>query len=60
MQLDRLNTYDLEELERVKHPTQEMLLALIKKLHVIKDEKNNTQLKLDSLEETLMEAEIDL
>ena len=60
MQLDRLSSYDLEELERVKRPTQEMVVALIQKLRTIETEKNKTQLELSSLHETLEAAEIDL
>ena len=60
MQLDRLSSYDLEELERVKHPTQEMVVAVIQKLRTIEAKKNKTQLELTSLYETLEEAAIDL
>ena len=60
MQLDRLSSYDLEELERVKHPTQEMVVALIQKLRTTEAEQNKTQLELTSLHETLEAAEIDL
>ena len=60
MQLDRLSSYDLEELERVKRPTQEMVVALIQKLRTIEADKNKTQLELTSLHETLEDAEIDL
>ena len=60
MQLDRLSSYDLEELERVKRPTQEMVVALIQKLRTIEAENNKTQLELTSLHETLEDAEIDL
>ena len=60
MLLERLSQYDLEELEREKHPTQEMVIALIQKLRTIEAEKNKTQLELTSLNETLEAAEIDL
>ena len=60
MLLERLSQYDLEELEREKHPTQEMVVALIRKLRTIEAEQNKTQLELSSLHETLEEAEIDL
>ena len=60
MLLERLSQYDLEELEREKHPTQEMVIALIQKLRTIEAENNKTQLELTSLHETLEDAEIDL
>ena len=60
MLLDRLNVYDLEELERVKHPTQDMILALIKKLREVQDERDEIELSHTSLRETLEAAEIDI
>ena len=60
MLLDRLNVYDLEELERVKNPTQDMILALIKKLREVQDELDEVQLEHTSLRETLEVCEIDI
>ena len=60
MQLNRLNDYDLERLELVKNPTKEMLDALILKLREINDLNDKLKLKLDGIEDSLMEAEIEL
>ena len=60
MQLNRLNDYDLERLELVKNPTKEMLDALITKLREINDLNDKLKLKLDGIEDSLMEAEIEL
>ena len=60
MQLNRLNDYDLERLELVKYPTKEMLDALILKLREINDLNDKLKLKLDGIEDSLMEAEIEL
>ena len=60
MQLNRLNEYDLERLELVKNPTKEMLDALIVKIREINDLNDELKLKLDGIEDSLMEAEIEL
>ena len=60
MQLNRLNEYALERLELVKNPTKEMLDALITKLREINELNNKLKLKLDGIEDSLMEAEIEL
>ncbi len=60
MLLNRLNDYDLEMLELVKNPTKEMLDALILKLREINELNDKLKLKLDGIEDSLMEAEIEL
>ena len=60
MLLERLNENDLLSLEIEKHPTREMVIALIKKLRENIELKDEAELKLDTLEETLEEAEIDI
>ena len=60
MQLNRLNEYDLARLEVVKIPTKEMLDALIIRIREINDLNDKLKLKLDGIEDSLMEAEIEL
>ena len=60
MLLNRLNDYALEMLELVKNPTKEMLDALILKLREINELNDKLKLKLDGIEDSLMEAEIEL
>ena len=60
MLLERLSDYDLEKLELVKTPTKEMLDALIIKIRYINDLNDKLKLKLDGIEDSLMEAEIEL
>ena len=60
MLLNRLNDYDLEMLELVKNPTKEMLDALILKLRESNELNDKLKRKLDGIEDSLMEAEIEL